>query len=173
MEQNYQLELKHLAPRVYAAVLHKEGLKSAGCVLFMDCTGLTTKERLNWRKESFFLEIPPLPGRKGHQWMEKNLSRARDSCQNHAEGTAVAYRCWHQIPTRVRRAMILYKSALHPKLYAFTAQDAKTWNPKHVKMFQSNLSLSRTCAACLSNTSSHLSPCLMIYKEQYLDRNIF
>lgn len=61
MEQNYQLELKHLAPRVYAAVLHKEGLKSAGCVLFMDCTGLTTKERLNWRKESFFLETPPLP----------------------------------------------------------------------------------------------------------------
>lgn len=50
MEQNYQLELKHLALRVLAGVLHIAGLKSAGNVLFMDFTVLTTKERLDWRE---------------------------------------------------------------------------------------------------------------------------
>lgn len=50
MEQNYHFELKHLAPRVSAAVLHKAGLKSAGSVLLMDFTRLATKERLDWRK---------------------------------------------------------------------------------------------------------------------------
>lgn len=50
MEQNYQLELKHLASRVPAGVLHIAGLKSAGNVLFMNFTVLTTKKRMDWRE---------------------------------------------------------------------------------------------------------------------------
>lgn len=47
MEQNYQLELKHLASRVPGGVLCIAGLKSAGDVLFMDFTVLTTRERMD------------------------------------------------------------------------------------------------------------------------------
>ena len=50
MEQNYQLELKHLASRVRAGVLRIAGLQSAGNVLFMDFTVLMTKERMDWRE---------------------------------------------------------------------------------------------------------------------------
>lgn len=50
MEQNYQLELNHLASRVPAGVLCVAGLNSAGNVLFVDFTVLTTKERMDWRE---------------------------------------------------------------------------------------------------------------------------
>lgn len=53
MEQNYQLELKHLAPRVPAGVLRIAGLKSAGNVLFMDFTVLTTRDRMDGREGKF------------------------------------------------------------------------------------------------------------------------
>lgn len=68
MEQNYQLKLKHLAPRVSATVLHKAGLKSAGNILFMDFTGLTDKERLDWRqRELVSANTSSSRGGKGHQ----------------------------------------------------------------------------------------------------------
>lgn len=72
MEQNYQLELKHLAPRVSAAVLQKKaGLKPAGSVLFMDFTGLTTKERLDGRKrELVSANTSSSRAGKGHQCMQ-------------------------------------------------------------------------------------------------------
>lgn len=103
----------------------------------------------------------------------RNLSRARDSCQSHAEGTAVAYRCQNQSPTRVNWESQWFYTRVHhtqnttPSLYKMQKPEtSQTCQDVSEQYFLEQDLWS------LSQQHKHLSPCLMIYKEQYLDRNI-
>lgn len=148
MEQNYQLELKHLAARVSAAVLQEKQVWNQQAVFCLWISqGWQLRRGWTGGKESLFLQTPPLPEQ------EKGISEWKESEQSQGLLPEPRWRhsCSIQLPKpephqgELRRKMILYKSAPHPKTLCLHCTRCKNLkHPKHVKMFQSNLSLSRT-----------------------------
>lgn len=137
------------------------------CLWILQCWLLGT----GWMggKESLFLQTAPPSGReKGNsEWKESEQSqgplpepRQRHSCSTHTPAPDSHQDGLRKLMHRTQNMSSLHKVQSNLKLL------------KHVKMFQSNSFLHGTCAACLSNTNIYFSPSLMIYKEQYLDRNI-
>lgn len=144
------------------------------CLWILQCWLLGT----GWMggKESLFLQTAPPSGReKGNSERKESEQsqgplpepRQRHSCSTHTPAPDS-----HQ--DGLRKLMVLYNRRMHrtQNMSSLHKVQSNLKLLKHVKMFQSNSFLHGTCAACLSNTNIYFSPSLMIYKEQYLDRNI-